>query len=67
MLKKWEPGFNPYLDLFKKRCLWMLMPDFPIELWVLNIFKDIGDYVGRFVYFDENSLRWNGGWVDLFI
>lgn len=45
----------------------MSMPNFPIELWVLNIFKDIEDFVCRFVYFDENSLKWKGGWVDLFI
>jgi len=59
MLKRWVPWFNPYMYSFKKRCLWMLLPNFPKELWVLKVFKNIGDMVGRFVYFDEQSLRCN--------
>jgi hypothetical protein len=66
MLKIWKPSFNPYMESFSKRFVWMLLPKFPVELWVTQIFVDLENIVGRFVYFDEKTLCWNNkriAWV----
>jgi hypothetical protein len=36
----------------------MLLPDFPVEFWSAAIFKEIANSVGKFIYFDSDSLRW---------
>jgi hypothetical protein len=54
------------MDTFSGRFLWILLPDFSLELWSVRIFIDIANSVGRFVYFEEKSLRWNNkrlAWV----
>jgi hypothetical protein len=59
MLKRWYPGFNPLLENFTKISFWMLLPDFPIEFWSVRIFKPVANSVGKFIFFDEQSLRWS--------
>jgi len=66
MLKRWKHGFNPYMESFSKCFVWMLFPKFPIELWVTQIFIDLENIMGRFVYFDEKTLCWKNkriAWV----
>jgi hypothetical protein len=58
MLKHWTPGFSPFSSSFSKRNLWMLLPDFPLELWSLPVFEAIANTVGKFVFFDSRSLNW---------
>ena len=65
-LKHWQPGFNPLMDTLSGRFLWIILPDFSLELWSVHIFTNIAILVGRFVYFEEKSLRWNNkrlAWV----
>jgi hypothetical protein len=64
MMKKREPG--PHTEGFSKRCLWMLLPELPIEYLDLEVLRGLRDSVGRFVYFDERDLKWNNkrmAWV----
>jgi hypothetical protein len=63
MLKRWTPGFSPYTESFSKRNMWMLLPDFPLELWSLPVFEAVANTVGRFVYFDLCSLSWVNKWI----
>jgi hypothetical protein len=53
MLKRWYPGFNPHSEVFSRRKLWMLLPDFPIEFWSATIFEAIANSVGKFIFFDS--------------
>jgi hypothetical protein len=39
MHKRWYPGFNPLSESFRKRFLWMLLPNFPIEFWSAKFLK----------------------------
>jgi hypothetical protein len=44
----------------------MLLPDFPIEFWSIRIFEAVAKSVGKFIFFDELSLRWSNkrlAWV----
>jgi len=59
MLKNWMPGFNPYEERFDKRGYWMLLPDFPIELWSKDVFISLANSVGRFLMVEDNCFRWN--------
>jgi hypothetical protein len=59
MLKGWYPDFNPLLENFTKTSLWMLLPNFPIEFWSVRIFEAVANSVGKFIFFDEQSLHWN--------
>jgi hypothetical protein len=46
--------------------MWMLMSDFPIEFWLEKIFEAIAQSVGKFIFFDEQLLRWGNkqlAWV----
>jgi hypothetical protein len=36
----------------------MLLPDFPIEFWSTTIFEAIANSVGKYIFFDPESLRW---------
>jgi hypothetical protein len=56
MLKSWFPGFKPVLENFSKQTFWMLLPDFTLEFWSIQIFEAIANSVGKFIYFDELSL-----------
>jgi hypothetical protein len=69
MLKIWHPGFNPLLENFKKRSLWMLLPDFPLDYWSIRVFEAIANSVGKFIYFDELALEniikdYLGSWLN---
>jgi hypothetical protein len=59
MLKIWKLGFNPYMESFSKHFVWMFLPEFPVELWVTQMFVDLENIVGSFMYFDEKTLCWN--------
>ena len=53
MIKHWQPGFNPLMETFLSRFLWIIFPDFQLEIWSTCIFMDIENSVGIFVYFDK--------------
>jgi len=57
MLKQWTPGFHPLKSSFDKRWLWMIMPDFPLELWTHPILETVANTVGKFIFFDKRSLN----------
>jgi hypothetical protein len=66
MLKRWTPGFHPFKSTFDKRWLWMIMPDFPIELWTSPILEMVANTAGKFIFFDQRSLNWSNkraAWV----
>jgi len=58
MLKRWVLGFDPLIETFSKRFLWMLLLDFPVEFWSKHIFVAVANYVRKFIFFDERSLCW---------
>lgn len=58
MLKRWAPGFTPLYETFRNRFLWVLLLDFPLELWSLTVLEAVANSIGRLVYFDDRSLRW---------
>lgn len=38
--------------------IWVLLPRFPLPSWNVAIFKKVGNRLGKFLLFDEASLRW---------
>jgi hypothetical protein len=54
------------MDYWSWGFVWILLPEFPIQLWVTQIFVDLKNIVVRFVYFDKKTLCWNNkriAWV----
>jgi len=57
--KTLAPGFHPFTNTFNKRNLWMILPDFLIEIWSLPIMEAVANTAGKFIYFDPRSLNWS--------
>jgi hypothetical protein len=56
MLKRWRLGFNPSLEFFSLRHLWVLLPGLPLQLWNQQALEQIGASIGRFLRVDPSSL-----------
>lgn len=51
MLKRWALGFSPFIESFSKRSMWMILPDFPLELLSLPVFEALTNSIGKFIFF----------------
>jgi hypothetical protein len=56
MLKRWTHCFNPEKDFIRFRHLWVLMPGCPVSFWTLEVFKELGDTLGKFLNVDWTIL-----------
>jgi hypothetical protein len=45
-------GFNPKKEIIRYRHLWVLLPGCPLALWSLDVFKLIGNTLGKFLQVD---------------
>lgn len=52
MLKRWALGFSPFTESFSKRSMWIILPDFPLELLSLPVFEALANSIGKFIFFD---------------
>ena len=52
MLKRWSLGFSPFIESFTKISMWMILPDFSLELLSLPVFEALANSIGKFIFFD---------------
>ncbi|XP_061360506.1 uncharacterized protein LOC133304482 [Gastrolobium bilobum] len=57
VVQRWRPFFDPYDDQFKKLAVWTRIPGLPIELYTAHHLWKIGNFFGRTLKVDRNSLR----------
>jgi hypothetical protein len=57
MLKRWRVSFDPSTDYFHFHHLWVLLPGLPLQLWTEKALEAIGNELGRFICFDDSSLK----------
>jgi len=53
MLKHWHCVFNPEKELIRYKHLWVLMPRCLLVIWNLEVFKDIGNMLRKFLHVDS--------------
>ena len=58
MLKRWTHLFNPEMEHFCFRHLWVLMLGFPLAFGNLEMFKEIGDAIDKFLDVGEVALAY---------
>lgn len=56
MLKRWRVSFDPTLDYFRHRHLWVLLPGLSLHLWNVKALEAIGNALGKFIKVDEEAL-----------
>ena len=52
MLKRWSLGFSPFIESFTKISMWMILPDFSLELLSLPVFEALANSIGKFIFLD---------------
>jgi hypothetical protein len=57
MLKRWRVAFDPDIDYFPQRHLWVLLLGLPVHPWNEGALKAIGDALGTFISVDQQSLK----------
>lgn len=56
VLKRWHINFNPLTEQMRIRHLWVLLSEFPFELWMPNVFEGLGNLLGRFIRLEKNLI-----------
>ena len=56
-LKCWTPLFNPRSERYYNMPIWVKLPHFSFELWLLEFFKVVGDSLGSFVEVDMSFVH----------
>jgi len=57
MLKRWTHSFNPEKYFIRFRHLWVLMSGCTLDFWNLEVFKAMGDALGKFLHVDQTILE----------
>lgn len=57
ILKRWHMGFNPVSEKIWFRHIWVLLPDFPLEMWHREGFTAVENHLGRFLHINEGTLN----------
>jgi len=52
----WYVSFNPLRKTPKNKLIWVKFPGFPLEFWTKEVFTDIGNAIGKFIYVDPRCL-----------
>jgi len=48
----WYVGFNPLKQMPKNKLIWVKLPGLPLEFWTKDVFTDIRNAIGKFIYVD---------------
>ncbi|XP_061348942.1 uncharacterized protein LOC133294302 [Gastrolobium bilobum] len=59
IVQRWRPLFDPYDEDFRKVAVWIRIPGLPIEVYKPRHLWRIGNFFGRTLKVDRNSLRKN--------
>ncbi|XP_061362932.1 uncharacterized protein LOC133306628 [Gastrolobium bilobum] len=59
IVQRWRPLFDPYDEDFRKVAVWIRIPGLPIEVYKPRHLWRIGNFFGRTLKLDRNSLRKN--------
>ncbi|XP_061356962.1 uncharacterized protein LOC133301348 [Gastrolobium bilobum] len=57
VVQRWRPFFDPYDESVTKLAVWISVPGLPIQLYKLRTLWRIGNFFGRTLKVDRNSLR----------
>lgn len=55
-LHSWYIRFNPLKEMPKNKLIWVELPSLSIELWTQQVFIDIGNAIGKFLYVETQCL-----------
>lgn len=55
-LHSWYMGFNPLKKMPKNKLIWVKLPGLPTEFWTKEMFTDIDNAIGKFIYVDPRCL-----------
>lgn len=50
------PMFDPKLERVGARSIWVRLPGLPVHFWTEQIFKQIGDAMGKFLTYDDSFI-----------
>jgi hypothetical protein len=56
MIKRWRLDFNPEMEYFQFRHLWVLLSGLPLQLWNAAALEVIGNSLGSFISLGESIL-----------
>ena len=56
MLKRWRVSFDPTIDYFRYRHLWVLLLGLPLHFWNAKALEAIRNYLGKFIMVDDEAL-----------
>lgn len=56
-MKPWHPGFKPCEEVPTVAPVWVRLPDFPPEYWYEEVFEQIGDSIGEFLFASDRTLE----------
>jgi len=48
----WYVDFNILHEFPRNGYVWVNLPILPLELWIKQVFMEIGNEIGRFIYMD---------------
>lgn len=57
MLKRWGLAFNPKIEYFSVRNIWVMLPGLPLYLWNEGALTAIGNNMGNFIMVDKKNLE----------
>lgn len=63
-LHSWYVGFNPLKETPENKLIWVKFPGLPIKLQTRQVFMDIGNAIGNFIYINPQCL---GAWDKIII
>lgn len=55
-MQRWYPALCLRTEQQNRRNMWVMLPGFPLELWSKEVFTNIANSLGRFVFLQEASL-----------
>ena len=60
-IRAWEPYFKPTVEACSKVVVWAQLPGLPIELYELEVLKDIGRAIGPVLRIDATTVAGTRG------
>jgi len=57
MIKRWRVNFDPALDYFRFRHLWVLLSRLSLHFWHVKSLEEIGNTIGKFISADLGALQ----------
>lgn len=54
LLKRWDPLFDPEREQMGAGPIWVCLPSLPMQFWIPQVFKHIGDAQGTYLEHDQS-------------